>query len=70
MEASSVQARVSLRDLGQFQSRCQINTGNTVKALRTKWIGGLNVQMLAEAMEEMEEIVQSFRAKLEEDSLG
>lgn len=26
--------------------------------------------MLAEAMEEMEEIVQSFRAKFEEDSLG
>ena len=43
MEASSVQAIVSLRDLGPFQSRCQINTGNTVKALRTKWIGGLNV---------------------------
>lgn len=55
---------VSLRSLDPFRERCQINTGNTVKALRTRRrTGELGAWLLVEAIR-MDEIAQSSKSKI------
>ena len=55
---------VSLRSLDPFQQRCQVNTGNTAKALRTRRrIGELGAWTLVEAIR-MDEIAQSSKSKI------